>query len=199
MQFPGKFLTYLHVLESCLMRSENGSKTGLPRSECLALSGRSRNRPIMKAARKAGLEMVVAEVRLNSVQPPRNCGGRLATKAAIPSCASSVLLAATIESLSAVSWSGRPVSNDCLSMRRTAPKARVGPAASLADHQARGSSPKARAYCAVRRRFSRKSSCARRCSVSLEKDAPVSRAVDRAGRILCRPILGGLHHRYARI
>jgi hypothetical protein len=34
---------------------------------------------------------------------------------------------------------------------------------------------------------------------SLEKDAPVSRAVDRAGHILCRPILGGLHHQYARI
>jgi transposase InsO family protein len=35
--------------------------------------------------------------------------------------------------------------------------------------------------------------------LSLEKDAPVSRAVDRAGHILCRPILGGLHHQYARI
>ena len=33
----------------------------------------------------------------------------------------------------------------------------------------------------------------------LEKDAPVSRAVERAGRILCRPILAGLHHQYARI
>ena len=32
-----------------------------------------------------------------------------------------------------------------------------------------------------------------------EKDAPFSRAVDRAGHILCRPILGGLHHQYARI
>jgi hypothetical protein len=39
----------------------------------------------------------------------------------------------------------------------------------------------------------------RGCEVSLEKDAPISRAVDRAGHILCRPILGGLHHRYARI
>src|ERR1700736_5421121 len=38
-----------------------------------------------------------------------------------------------------------------------------------------------------------------RTHLSLEKDAPVSRAVDRAGHILCRPILGGLHHRYARI
>jgi Reverse transcriptase (RNA-dependent DNA polymerase) len=35
--------------------------------------------------------------------------------------------------------------------------------------------------------------------ISLEKDAPASRAVDRTGHILCRPILGGLHHRYARI
>jgi hypothetical protein len=33
-----------------------------------------------------------------------------------------------------------------------------------------------------------------RTHLSLEKDAPVSRAVDRAGHILCRPILGGLHH-----
>jgi hypothetical protein len=31
------------------------------------------------------------------------------------------------------------------------------------------------------------------------KDAPFSRAVERAGQILCRPILGGLHHQYARI
>jgi transposase InsO family protein len=31
------------------------------------------------------------------------------------------------------------------------------------------------------------------------KDAPVSRAVEPAGRILCRPILGGLHHQYIRI
>jgi transposase InsO family protein len=38
-----------------------------------------------------------------------------------------------------------------------------------------------------------------RTHLSLEKDAPVSRALDRAGHILCRPILGGLHHRYARI
>jgi hypothetical protein len=35
--------------------------------------------------------------------------------------------------------------------------------------------------------------------LSLEKDAPISRAVDRAGHILCRPTLGGLHHQYARI
>src|SRR3984893_2067220 len=38
-----------------------------------------------------------------------------------------------------------------------------------------------------------------RTHLSLEKDAPVSRAVDRAGHILCRPILGGLHHQYALI
>src|SRR5712691_9027367 len=38
-----------------------------------------------------------------------------------------------------------------------------------------------------------------RTHLSLEKDAPVSRAVDRAGHILCRPTLGGLHHQYARI
>jgi hypothetical protein len=38
-----------------------------------------------------------------------------------------------------------------------------------------------------------------RTHLSLEKDAPVSRAVEPAGRILCRPILGGLHHQYIRI
>jgi transposase InsO family protein len=38
-----------------------------------------------------------------------------------------------------------------------------------------------------------------RTHLSLEKDAPVSRAVERAGQILCRPILGGLHHQYVRI
>ena len=38
-----------------------------------------------------------------------------------------------------------------------------------------------------------------RTHLSLEKDAPVSRAVDRAGHILCRPVLGGLHHQYVRI
>jgi hypothetical protein len=35
--------------------------------------------------------------------------------------------------------------------------------------------------------------------LSLEKDAPVSRAVDRARYFLCRSILGGLHHQYGRI
>jgi len=38
-----------------------------------------------------------------------------------------------------------------------------------------------------------------RTHLSLEKDAPVSRAVELAGRILCRPILGGLHNQYIRI
>jgi hypothetical protein len=38
-----------------------------------------------------------------------------------------------------------------------------------------------------------------RTHLSLEKDAPVSRAVERAGQILCRPILGGLHHQYVRL
>jgi hypothetical protein len=28
---------------------------------------------------------------------------------------------------------------------------------------------------------------------------PISRAVELAGHILCRPILGGLHHQYLRI
>jgi transposase InsO family protein len=38
-----------------------------------------------------------------------------------------------------------------------------------------------------------------RTHLSLEKDAPVSRVVERAGQILCRPILGGPHHQYVRI
>jgi hypothetical protein len=37
-----------------------------------------------------------------------------------------------------------------------------------------------------------------RTHLSLNKDAPISRAAEAAGRILCRPILGGLHHQYAR-
>src|SRR5260370_21506446 len=32
---------------------------------------------------------------------------------------------------------------------------------------------------------------ARQCSSTLEKDTPVSRAVERPGHILCRPVLGG--------
>jgi transposase InsO family protein len=35
--------------------------------------------------------------------------------------------------------------------------------------------------------------------LSLAKDAPLSRTVKSAGRILCRPVLGGLHHQYGRI
>ena len=38
-----------------------------------------------------------------------------------------------------------------------------------------------------------------RTHLSLEKDAPVSRAVERVGRIFCHPILGGLHHQYVRV
>jgi transposase InsO family protein len=38
-----------------------------------------------------------------------------------------------------------------------------------------------------------------RTHLSLNKDAPAPRSVQRAGHILCRPILGGLHHQYARI
>jgi hypothetical protein len=38
-----------------------------------------------------------------------------------------------------------------------------------------------------------------RTHLSLDKDTPVSRAVERSGHILCRPILGGLHHQYIRI
>ena len=38
-----------------------------------------------------------------------------------------------------------------------------------------------------------------RTHLSLDKDAPLSRPVQRAGRILRLPILGGLHHQYIRI
>src|ERR1700750_479430 len=38
-----------------------------------------------------------------------------------------------------------------------------------------------------------------RTHLALDKDAPLSRTVKRAGRILCRPILVGLHHEYVRI
>ena len=38
-----------------------------------------------------------------------------------------------------------------------------------------------------------------RTHLSLEKDAPVSRAIETVGHILCRPVLGGLHHQYVRI
>jgi hypothetical protein len=38
-----------------------------------------------------------------------------------------------------------------------------------------------------------------RTHLSLDKDAPLTRTVKRAGRIVCRPVLGGLHPRYGRI
>jgi hypothetical protein len=38
-----------------------------------------------------------------------------------------------------------------------------------------------------------------RTHLSLDKDSPLSRTVERAGRIVCRPVLGGLHHKYVRI
>jgi transposase InsO family protein len=38
-----------------------------------------------------------------------------------------------------------------------------------------------------------------RAHLSLNKDAPEPRAVERAGHTLCRPVLGGLHHQYFRI
>src|SRR3982075_485309 len=38
-----------------------------------------------------------------------------------------------------------------------------------------------------------------RTHLALDKDAPLSRTVKRAGRILCCPVLGGLHHEYIRI
>jgi hypothetical protein len=38
-----------------------------------------------------------------------------------------------------------------------------------------------------------------RTHLSLGKDAPTSRRVQRAGDILCRPVLGRLHHQYVRI
>jgi transposase InsO family protein len=34
---------------------------------------------------------------------------------------------------------------------------------------------------------------------SLDKDAPISRPVQRTDAVRSRPILGGLHHRYARV
>jgi transposase InsO family protein len=38
-----------------------------------------------------------------------------------------------------------------------------------------------------------------RTHLSLRKDAPMPRQVQRAGRVLALPILGGLHHRYVRV
>jgi Integrase core domain len=37
-----------------------------------------------------------------------------------------------------------------------------------------------------------------RTHLSLGKDAPVRRIIQRAGRIEARPVLGGLHHQYLR-
>jgi transposase InsO family protein len=38
-----------------------------------------------------------------------------------------------------------------------------------------------------------------RTHLALRKDAPVSRSIERLGRIIAEPVVGGLHHRYARI
>jgi transposase InsO family protein len=38
---------------------------------------------------------------------------------------------------------------------------------------------------------------ATRTHLALDKDAPLSCTVKRSGRILCRPVPGGLHHEYA--
>src|SRR5258706_1900936 len=38
-----------------------------------------------------------------------------------------------------------------------------------------------------------------RTHLSIEKDAPVPRSVERAGHINSRPVLAGLHHQYVRI
>ena len=38
-----------------------------------------------------------------------------------------------------------------------------------------------------------------RTHLSLDKDAPVSRAIQSVGLIFSRPVLGGLHHQYVRI
>jgi transposase InsO family protein len=38
-----------------------------------------------------------------------------------------------------------------------------------------------------------------RTHVSLGKDAPYTRLIERIGEVVAHPILGGLHHRYARL
>jgi hypothetical protein len=38
-----------------------------------------------------------------------------------------------------------------------------------------------------------------RTHLSPDKDSPVPRAIGTVGHILCRPVLGGLHHHYVRI
>jgi transposase InsO family protein len=40
---------------------------------------------------------------------------------------------------------------------------------------------------------------AARTHLSLSKDAPIRRLVERSGQIVAQPMVGGLHHRYARI
>jgi transposase InsO family protein len=40
---------------------------------------------------------------------------------------------------------------------------------------------------------------ATRTHLSLNKDASIPRGVERAGNVVCRPILGGLHHQYGRM
>jgi len=37
-----------------------------------------------------------------------------------------------------------------------------------------------------------------RTHLSLAKDAPISRPIERFGRVIVEPMVGGLHHRYAR-
>jgi hypothetical protein len=39
---------------------------------------------------------------------------------------------------------------------------------------------------------------ATRTHLSLNKDAPMSRAAETVGSMICHPILGGLHHQYGR-
>jgi transposase InsO family protein len=38
-----------------------------------------------------------------------------------------------------------------------------------------------------------------RTRLSLANDTPISRPIERAGRVTAGPMVGGLHHRYARI
>ena len=38
-----------------------------------------------------------------------------------------------------------------------------------------------------------------RTHLSLDKDSPLSRTAKRAGRVFCRPVLGGLQHLYVRV
>jgi hypothetical protein len=57
-----------------------------------------------------------------------------------------------------------------------------------ADLERGAPAPRAEAYAAYYNRA--------RTHLALDKDAPVSRAVEGTGRIVSRPVLGGLHHRY---